>query len=129
MGFCMLPDTFNLADYSTAELKHIYEYLKNAFEGQDINLERELIEHYQQCKDARDQAMTMLHSGENSSAAAALLNATTAALKEVARLQTELYDAERVKLLERLMTEVLRKASDGEQLLQWLDVEMKKNGY
>jgi len=42
----MLPDTFNLADYSTAELKHIYEYLKNAFEGQDINLERELIEHY-----------------------------------------------------------------------------------
>ena len=66
----MLPDTFNLADYSTAELKHIYEYLKNAFEGQDINLERELIEHYRQCKDARDQAMTMLHSGENSSAAA-----------------------------------------------------------
>ena len=44
----MLPDTFNLADYSTAELKHIYEYLKNAFEGQDINLERELIEHYRQ---------------------------------------------------------------------------------
>lgn len=42
----MLPDTFNLADYATAELKHIYEYLKNAFEGQDINLERELIEHY-----------------------------------------------------------------------------------
>ena len=125
----MLPDTFNLADYSTAELKHIFEYLKNAFEGQDINLERELIEHYRQRKDARDQAMTMLHSGEHSSAAAALLNATTSALKEVARLQTELYDAERVKLLERLMTEVLRRAADGEQLLQWLDVEMKKNGY
>lgn len=81
------------------------------------NIEKELTDHYIKCREARDLALQQMQYGESASAAASLLTATTSALKELAKLQIDLYDAERVKTLQRVMTETLRHASDAEYLL------------
>lgn len=93
-----------------------------------VNLEEELLEHYQRCKRAADLALANMEMGEPGGAAGALLNATTSALKEIARLQTELYDAERVKQLGAALAAVLKSELNGEELLAKFERELANYG-
>lgn len=93
-----------------------------------VNLEVELLEHYTRCKRAADLALSNMEMGEAGGPAGALLNATTSALKEVVRLQTELYDAERVKQLGATLAAVLKSEPNGEELLAKFERELAGYG-
>lgn len=93
-----------------------------------VNIERELTDHYIRCREARDFALQQMQYGESAAAAASLLNAATSSLKELAKLQIDLYDAERVKTLQRVMTETLRHSADAEHLLALFESLGKEAG-
>ena len=92
------------------------------------NIEKELTDHYIKCREARDLALQQMQYGESASAAASLLTATTSALKELAKLQIDLYDAERVKTLQRVVVKVIKSAPNPEHLLHLLESELGKLG-
>lgn len=109
---------FQYTEWTPNELRQIADgiYEKLGL-NQDIDLERELIEHYKRCREAAEAAQLQLLNGETTAGAAAVLTATTGALKELARLQTELYNAERVKVLERAIIHVLKQQPNAEDLM------------
>lgn len=90
-----------------------------------LNLADELEEHFVKCKAARDVALEAAAFGDNTSAAASMINATTNALKELVKLQSELQDVERMKAFERAMIKILREHQDGVHLLEQLHEEVK----
>lgn len=120
-----MSNEFDPSGYTSSELKDLadklYEHLKQT---RDVDLEEELLEHYHRCKEAADVALKSLLEGRASAGAAAVLTATTGALKELARLQTDMYNAEQLKVFERAVTNVLRDHPDADSLLGKLEKEL-----
>ncbi|WP_274584083.1 hypothetical protein V9W64_10830 [Neisseria leonii] len=109
---------FDTGGWTEAELRELVVKLNRHLKAKDpIDLEAELIQHYKRCKESADIAYQSLASGMATAGAAAVLTAATGALKELARLQTDLYNADRVKKLEKCMIAVLKEFGDREELL------------
>lgn len=106
----------DFSGWSRRKLEKLRDEVDKALGG-GLNLEQELTEHYGRCKGAAEIAYTGLQEGTMSQGAAAVLTATTGALKEIARLQTDLYNAEKVKTLESAMIAALRLCDDQEAVL------------
>lgn len=119
-----MSKTFDSSQYTRAELKEladkIYEGLKIS---QQVDLEAELVEHYHRCKSAAEIAYAELQAGNTTAGAAAILTATTGALKELARMQTELYNVERLMELERSLTTLFKTQPNSHDLMrQWQEI-------
>ena len=106
----------DFSGWSRRKLEALRDEVDKALGG-GLNLEQELTEHYWRCKGAAEIAYTGLQEGTMSQGAAAVLTATTGALKEIARLQTDLYNADKVKTLESAMIAALRLCDDQEAVL------------
>ena len=106
----------DFSGWSRRKLEALRDEVDKALGG-GLNLEQELIEHYWRCKGAAEIAYTGLQEGTMSQGAAAVLTATTGALKEISRLQTDLYNADKVKTLESAMIAALRLCDDQEAVL------------
>lgn len=114
-----MKEGFDPTGWSKTELKQLADWLyAHLGLDKDVDLEQELIRHYHRCNEAADHASTALAAGTASAGAAAVLTATTGALRELARLQTDLYNAERVKVLERCMMDALQVADNRDQVLE-----------
>lgn len=116
---------FDFKGYSRDELKHIADSIYRHLNlSKTLNLEDELIEHYQRCKGAAEIAYRELEMGNSTAGTAAVLASTTGALKELARLQTDLYNADRLKQLERVFIDVLKQFDGAEEVLKRLKQEL-----
>ena len=108
----------DLSGWTPKELRELADKIyANLGLSSDIDLEAEMLNHYRRCNSAADLALTSLEDGATSAGAAAVLTAATGSLRELAKLQTDLYNAERVKILERSMTEALQLADNKEDVL------------
>ena len=108
----------DLSGWTPKELRELADKIyANLGLSSDIDLEAEMLNHYRRCNSAADLALTSLEEGATSAGAAAVLTAATGSLRELAKLQTDLYNAERVKILERSMTEALQLADNKEDVL------------
>ena len=107
----------DFSGWSRRKLEKLRDEVDKALGSSGLNLEQELVEHYERCKGAAEIAYTGLQEGTMSQGAAAVLSATTGALKEIARLQTDLYNADKVKTLESAMIAALRLCDDQEAVL------------
>ena len=108
----------DLSGWTPKELRELADKIyANLGLSSDIDLEAEMLNHYRRCNSAADLAFTSLEEGATSAGAAAVLTAATGSLRELAKLQTDLYNAERVKILERSMTEALQLADNKEDVL------------
>lgn len=77
-----------------------------------LNLDTELYESYQDAKDFLDGVITDDSIPPNQ--VAQVMNTVTAILKEIVKMQTEVHNAERVKLLEQAIIVALRKTCTEE---------------
>ena len=108
----------DLSGWTPKELRELADKIyANLGLSSDIDLEAEMLNHYRRCNSAADLAFASLEEGATSAGAAAVLTAATGSLRELAKLQTDLYNAERVKILERSMTEALQLADNKEDVL------------
>lgn len=121
--------TIDLSSMTLQERKEladkIYEQLGRETQ---INLGVELTLHYKRCNDAAELAYKALEDGNATAGSAAVLTAATGAIKELARLQIDLYNAERVKVLEKAFQNVLRQSDNAEYLLTLLEEELERAG-
>lgn len=118
---------FNTEGWSREELKQLADSIyKRLRINREIDLEQELAENYYRCKDAAGLAYEALEAGNATAGAAAVLTSATSALKELGRLQTDLYNAEKVKILEKTMVEVLQSHPDREALCRKFEELMQE---
>lgn len=122
-----MKKTLDFTGWTRSELLQLHKTLEDKLDI-EVNLQRALKLHYQRCDKAADTAADMLERGEASAGTAAVLTAATGVLKELARLQTEIYNAERLKLFEQAVGTVLKAAPNSEELLEDLRVEMERLG-
>lgn len=124
-----MEKSFNPNDYSRAELKKIADGIYKELGINHINLQVELSEHYRRCNEAADLAYKALEDGNATAGTAAVLTATTGALKELARLEIDLRNADSLKLFEQAVIETLRQMDDPERCIRILNNEMQRVGY
>lgn len=117
-SLAMLPETFKITDYTPEQLRVIYQHLKKVLGDDNLNLHEELVQHYYRCKDAAETAVQFSDSSTN---VGALLSATTASLKELVKMQTELGELERIKRLQQAVVATLQEHPDRERLVQALE--------
>lgn len=122
-----MKKTIDFTGWTREELKQLHSLLSEKLDA-GINLQHEIKAHYLRCNRAADMAAEMLERGEASAGTAAVLTATTGVLKELARLDIELYNADRIKLFEQAVGTVLKAAPNSEELLEDLRVEMERLG-
>lgn len=86
-----------------------------------LNLDTELFNNY---RDAKDFLETVLHDSSIApNQVAQTFNTLTAILKEIVKSQTEVYNAERVKLLEQAMILALKNVPEDAQNLFFTEFE------
>lgn len=122
-----MKKTVDLTGWTREELKQLHSLLSEKLDA-GINLQHEIKAHYLRCNRAADMAAEMLERGEASAGTAAVLTATTGVLKELARLDIELYNAERLKLFEQAVMAVIKTSSESDVLLETLESEMERLG-
>ena len=91
---------------------------KNLGTERQINIGEELSAHYQRCNRAADIAYRELEMGNATAGTAAVLAATTNALKQLADLDSDLYNIEYARKLEKAFIDTLKQADDAERLLE-----------
>lgn len=104
---------FDASQYTKEELLELMEAIKDLLGINKLDLRAALLEHYQRCQRIAIQAEE--HFFDNPSAMASALNATTAALKELSRQETEVYNAEMAKKLELATINVVKHFPDIKQ--------------
>lgn len=117
--------TVDLTHLSTQEKKELADRIYASLGKEaEVNLQLELALHYRRCNDAADLAYDALEKGNATAGTAAVLTAATGVLKELARLETEIYNAERVKLLERAFLTALRESDNPEGCVKAFEREI-----
>lgn len=104
---------FDASQYTKEELLELMEAIKDLLGINKLDLRAALLEHYQRCQRIAIQAEEYFF--DNPSAMASALNATTAALKELSRQETEVYNAEKAKKLELAIINVVKHFPDIKQ--------------
>lgn len=122
-----MKKTVDLTGWTREELSGLHKVLEEKLHI-EVNLERALKLHYLRCDRAADTAAQMLERGEASAGTAAVLTAATGVLKELARLETEVYNAERLKLFEQAVQTVIKTSAEPDVLLEALEAEMERLG-
>lgn len=120
-----LKNKFNPEEYTAEELRQLYSYLDGVLGSGATNVEKELERHYLKCREASDMALENMKLGENVGSAGSLLNAATTSLKELAKLQIEINEAERVKALQRVIVKLIKDSDNPERYFALLEKELK----
>ena len=117
----------DLSGWTPKELRELADKIyANLGLSSDIDLEAEMLNHYRRCNSAADLALTSLEEGATSAGAAAVLTAATGSLRELAKLQTDLYNAGRVKIFEKALQETLRRVDDSGAVLDIFEAELAR---
>jgi hypothetical protein len=105
--FNKLKTLHSLDGYQNDELLLLRDRINEKLEDlSNINLEQELVGQFMSVKGLLSDAYS--NNDETSSQKASLINACSAILRDLAKTQTMIYNAERVKLLEQILIETLK---------------------
>ena len=113
------PEIENLGVQDLIALKTQIENRLPAIELSDLNLEKELVAHFLVVKETMADAME--DDGIPANQKAQLMNSCATLLTQMAKVQTELYNAERIKKIEQAVIETLKK-TDGEVINTFLSI-------
>lgn len=114
-----MKKTFDFTGWTTDERRELADMIyKNLGIERQINIGEELAAHYQRCNRAADIAYRELEMGNATAGTAAVLAATTNALKQLADLDSDLYNIEYARKLEKAFIDTLKQADDAERLLE-----------
>jgi len=101
----------DLSKYTPDQLRAIRDAINDTLQdGKTLNLHEELIREYQETRDMLDDVRAQFLTEPQK--VAALQNACTTLLSKLVKLQSELYNIERVKLIEQTLTDTLAKFPD-----------------
>jgi len=105
-----LPD---LRAYSNSDLMLLKDQI-STLTGKltDINLEEELVNQLLQTKELLKDVYSD-ESGDSASQKASLINACSAIIRDLAKTQAEIHNAERLKTMEQTLIEVLTKYDEA----------------
>lgn len=113
------PEIDNLGVQDLLALKSQIDNKLPAVELSDLNLEKELVAHFLVVKETMSDAMENDEIPANQKAQ--LMNSCATLLTQMAKVQTELYNAERIKKIEQAVIETLKK-TDGDVIATFLGI-------
>ena len=91
-----------------------------------ISVSKELAEHYRKVLDLRDGILEDEDSEDKSRIS--VLNATTSIIKELAKIQSDLYNAERFAILQQIIVKTLKESNKeiAEKVIRDLEDQYEK---